>query len=105
MDLVILFDRSLMKRVGNAWLQRIVSLIHADCDVTTANSKPLDEHVIYIDLEGLDSVLKQREPRIIKSHFNYRKIASTFRQGKGKVKMRTNLNFFFIILPSPNHDH
>ena len=70
---------------GTAWMERIVTLMTLDSDVTRADSRRLDELSIMIEKDGVDAVLQKGQPRVIKTHLDYAKIPQTFREGKGKV--------------------
>ncbi|XP_066265895.1 sulfotransferase 1C4-like [Branchiostoma lanceolatum] len=75
---------------GTAWLQRIVSLLHNDGDVSKTELKDLDELVPYFEQKCGDSVPFRElpeapSPRLIKSHFQFFLAPLQLQQGKGKV--------------------
>ena len=65
---------------------RVANLIKFNADVTEADRKRLDEQGMMIEHTGVDQALSNPEPRVIKTHFDYKNIPVTFRQDKGKVR-------------------
>ena len=71
---------------GTAWMLRVASLIKFDCDVTKTDSKRIDQQSFMIEYGSeFDQVIQCAEPRIIKTHYDYKNIPKSFREGKGKV--------------------
>ena len=71
---------------GTAWMLRVASLIKFNCDVKKTDSKRIDQQSWMIEYhDEYDQVINSPEPRIVKTHFDYKNLPQTFREGKGKV--------------------
>ena len=73
--------------LGTAWMERIVSLIKMDVNVTETDKRQINKISRLLDLEGPGAVRAQPEPRLIKTHYPYAFLPRNFRQGKGKVRV------------------